>query len=414
MRSYLPALLLLALTAQTVLIAQKTTPTPPPSPAPSGGPSPIPIQGLDVYSHSLQRVIDDERMNTPEPPTNPVTIVEFGKTLAENRSASDAKLAAILSGFALTERANGARLSRWSTAFTGQKTRQVFVALADGSAFLPLPAEDIPATEPPSVVEQRRMVATFAKFLGETLPGLPNFRATRLTTYFEDRPPRQLSLSTDPGAADTLRNRPLHVVGTGRLKVAYVEGHEDTERNIGFDDANLYASRFTTAGEFGPILYGVMMDATQSKLAWARWESSADGPLAVFHFEAPKGKSHYSIKPPGSGNAQKQFVAYLGEIALHPSDGAVAWLSVVARPAPEDAMAEANIAVEYGRVEIGQRVYTCPVHGVALSKVPLVAARTAKQNLPVPLQTQLNDVSFQQYHVFRGDLHIAQDSKAQP
>ena len=157
-----------------------------------------------------------------------------------------------------------------------------------------------------------------------------------------------------------------------------------------------------------------MMDATQSKLAWARWESSADGPLAVFHFEAPKGKSHYSIKPPGSANAQKQFVAYLGEIALHPSDGAVAWLSVVARPAPEDAMAEADIAVEYGRVEIGQRVYTCPVHGVALSKVPLVTARTTKPNLLVPLQTQLNDVSFQQYHVFRGDLHIAQDSKAQP
>jgi hypothetical protein len=57
------------------------------------------MQGIDAYSHSLQRVIDNERMNTPEPPTKPVTIVEFENTLAENRIASDAKLAAILKIF---------------------------------------------------------------------------------------------------------------------------------------------------------------------------------------------------------------------------------------------------------------------------------------------------------------------------
>jgi hypothetical protein len=77
-------------------------------------------------------------------------------------------------------------------------------------------------------------------------------------------------------------------------------------------------------------------------------------------------------------------------------------------------LAEADIAVEYGRVEIGQRFYTCPVHGVALSKVPLHAARGAKQDQATALQTQLNDVSFQQYHVFRGDLHITQGISAQP
>lgn len=408
--------LVFVLMAQTVCLAQKTTPTPPPSPAPPQGfdPSPVPMQGMDTYTRSMQRVIDEELMNTPEPATKPVTVAEFEKVLADNRNAGDAKLAEILAGLSLTERANGERVSRWKAKFPGQKTREALVALADGSAFLPLPAEDIPTASQPSIAEQRRMITAFGKFLSKTLPGLPNFRATRSTTYFEDRPPRQLALSTDAAAADPLRNRPLHVIGTSKLKVAYVEGHEDTEKDSGFTDEDRYASRFTTAGEFGPILYGVMMDAVQSRLAWARWESGADGRIAVFGFEAPKEKSHYSIKPPGSTKHGNLFVAYRGEIGLRPSDGAVVWLSVVARPAPDDAMAAADIAVEYGPVEIGEHTYTCPVHGVALSKVPLGAGGAAKKNQPPALQTQLNDVSFEQYHVFRGEMHIAKDDQARP
>jgi hypothetical protein len=353
-------------------------------------------------------------MNTPEPATKPVSIADVEKTLADNLRSGDEKLAAILAKLSLTERANAARLSRWNAKSPGPQTRQVLMALADGSAFLSLPAEDIPEASAPSLAEQRRVVAEFANFLSSALPGLPNFRATRLTTYFEDRPPRQLPLSTDAAAAEALRSRPMHVVGTSRLQVAYVEGHEVTERSSGFEDANLYASRFSTAGEFGPILYGMLMDAAQSKLVWARWESSADGPLAVFRFDAPKEKSHYSLKPPGAIKLQNQFVAYRGEMAVHPSDGAIVWLSVVASPTPGDTLAEADIAVEYGRVEIGQRFYTCPVHGVALSKVPLLTARGPKQDQPVPLQTQLNDVSFQQYHIYRGDLRIIQGTPTQP
>jgi hypothetical protein len=415
MKPHLLTMLLMVLTARSVCLAQKTpTPTPTPPSGSSGGATSSPVPSPPVDYNSLQRLMDEERMNTPEPDAKPATIAEVEKTLADNRRSGDGKLAAILTKLTLTERANAARLSRWNSESPGAQTRQALLALAGGSAFLPLPAEDIPAAPAPSIAEQRRMITAFAKFLSGTLPGLPNFRATRLTTYFEDRPPRQLALATDPAATDPLRNRPMHVVGTSRLQVAYVEGREVAARYSGFEDPTLYASRFTTAGEFGPILYGVMMDAVQNKLVWAGWESSADGPLAVFRFDATKEKSHYSLKAPGAAKLQSQFVAYRGRIAIRPSDGAIVRLSVVASPASDDALAEADIAVEYGRVEIGQRFYTCPVHGVALSKVPLHAARGAKQDQATALQTQLNDVSFQQYHVFRGDLHITQGIPAQP
>ena len=412
MRPHVLTILFVAFAAHSVSIAQKA-PAPAPPSGSSGSYTSVPLPSPPVNYSGLQRLEDEERMNTPEPAAKPVTIAEIEKILADNRRSGDGKLVAILTSLTLTERANSARLSRWNAQFAGTQTRQALLALADGSAFLPLPAEDIPAVPAASIAEQRRVIKAFAEFLSATLPGLPNFRATRLTTYFEDRPPRQLTLSTDPAASDPLRNRPMHVVGTSKLQMAYVDGREVLEKDDGFEDAKLLAARFTTAGEFGPILYGVMMDALQSKLVWERWESSADGSLAVFRFEAPKEKSHYSVKPPGA-KLQNQFVAYRGEIALRASDGVIERLAVVARPAQDDALSEANIAVEYGQVDIGQHSYTCPVHGVALSKVPLALARAKKQDQPMALQTQLNDVSFEQYHVFRGDVRITAGAVAHP
>ena len=73
---------------------------------------------------------------------------------------------------------------------------------------------------------------------------------------------------------------------------------------------------------------------------------------------------------------------------------------------------KANILVEYGPVEIGGKTYLCPVKSVSISQAqPLLHAlqmqdfRTANmtqdtQNLPGSLQTLLNDVAFEQYHVF--------------
>ena len=202
----------------------------------------------------------------------------------------------------------------------------------------------------------------------------------------------------------------MHVVGSSRIQVAYVGGHEVEEKKSGFDDPGFDASRFTTAGEFGPILYGVMMDAARSTIAWSGWESGNDGLLATFRFDNPKDKSHFSLRPPGIPGSANQFVAYAGEIAVNPADGMIMRLSVMARPEPGDTVATANIEVEYGRVEIGQHVYICPVHAVALSKVHVQGVRPPGPGQAVPLQTQINDVVFEQYHVFRGDPHIVQNA----
>jgi hypothetical protein len=84
-------------------------------------------------------------------------------------------------------------------------------------------------------------------------------------------------------------------------------------------------------------------------------------------------------------------------------------LSVVARPEGDDGTAAADIQVEYSRVEIGQRFYICPVHAVAMSKVRLRNVASTKPSQQVPLQTQINDVVFERYHMFRGDPRVVEE-----
>lgn len=411
MKSHLSAGLLLFF-ALCPSWAQKS-PAPPPSPHVTNYPAsslPEPSKYPDAYD--LQRRLEQEQRKLVEPAAKPVTIAELEGTLAANRDASDAKRAAILSGLLLTERVTAARLTRWNAAFTGSKTHEVLMSLADASAFKALPAEDVPAAAAPSLTEQKQMMVRVGNYLSKVFPSLPNLIATRRTTFFEDHPSQDSLPSTVPGSGPALRSWPLHVAGTSKIQVTNVNGHESTEK--GSLDVASYASRLTTVGEFGPILYGVIMDAAHSNLAWAGWEPGNEGLLAVFRFDAPNEKSHYSLKPPGSTKGESQFVAYRGEIAIRPSDGVIVRLAVEAHPAPGDALANANIVVEYGPVEIGGRVYMCPVHGVALSRVPLHVKGQTEQTEAGLFQTQVNDVVFEQYHVFRSDSRVVLEAAAEP
>jgi hypothetical protein len=65
------------------------------------------------------------------------------------------------------------------------------------------------------------------------------------------------------------------------------------------------------------------------------------------------------------------------------------------------------IMVLYGPVDLGGRTYICPLKGIALSLAsevqPSLGAR--EEDFP-PLQTLLNDVVFEQYHLYRADSHV--------
>ena len=169
----------------------------------------------------------------------------------------------------------------------------------------------------------------------------------------------------------------------------------------------------TTSGEFGPVLGTVLLDAAQGRLAWRRWEMDGASRRAVFHFSVAAEKSHFDVGfcciLRGRGEAPvafHQLVAYDGEFAIDPSDGTILHVSLKATGLKRtDPIAQARIIVQYGPVELGGRTYICPLKGVALS-VGLEVRSTGPITPNAPLQTLLNDVAFEQYHVTRSSVRV--------
>jgi hypothetical protein len=74
---------------------------------------------------------------------------------------------------------------------------------------------------------------------------------------------------------------------------------------------------------------------------------------------------------------------------------------------PTDPLIEANILIEYGPIVLDGKTYICPVRGVAVS-VGSGIRFVSQQGQPLPrlLETSLNDVAFERYHLFHADARI--------
>ncbi len=354
-----------------------------------------------------------------------VTVAELEQTLAAVHALPDAEVAMQLSDLELTERLSTARLDRLETDLPGKKSRQALMILADTSAFLDPPAAEIPSQAPPDLTTQQKILALTVNYVTQTLHQLPNFFATRVTRSFEDTP----AVKLDIGAGDINPNaayHPIHLVGDSRVTVSFRDGHEVLEKT----KLDPLVRNLDTAGVFGPILATVLVDAARSKLAWSHWEQGQSGLQAVFSYEVPKEKSHYTITydsvpiDPAPCNITKQtfskVVAYHGEMAVDPGSGTILRLVLLADLKPDEfAPSKSAIEVEYGQVSIGGKPYFLPVKSVTSSLGHYLFIRGAGGvescswlAVTRAFQTSLNDVAFENYHVFRTDARVLTESEA--
>jgi hypothetical protein len=86
-----------------------------------------------------------------------ITVEQLEQVLTAVQGKPDGEVAQVLSGLELTERLSTVRLSHWNGQLPGRKSERALVALADESAFLDLPAAEIPATAVPDLEAQHRM-----------------------------------------------------------------------------------------------------------------------------------------------------------------------------------------------------------------------------------------------------------------
>ena len=354
-----------------------------------------------------------------------VTVEQLERLMTAAHGKPDAKVAQQLVNLELSERLSLAQLTRLEADSPGPESRQALVALADASAFLDPPAAEIPSTPPPDAATQRQIVALAVDYASKTISRLPDLFATRDTIRFEDTPPMQLDTGAVSGTFTPYR--PLHPVARSSDVVFYRDGKEvvDSEASKEKDQrSESAASGLTTWGVFGPILTTVLVDAARGTMSWSHWEQDAAGPWAVFTYAVPKPKSHYEVnyccvQGDNQYRVFKQLSGYHGEIAIDPAKGTILRLTVVAELGKADPILKADILVEYGPVEIGGATYICPlksvsislaheqdVHAVRMQRFSATMVEQNNQDIPKPMQTLLDDVAFEQYHVFRAESTI--------
>ena len=273
------------------------------------------------------------------------------------------------------------------------------------------------------------------------MPRMPNFFATRDTTRLQSvKAGQDVQLDTSEGMPASFRNEPIRtepfrLIDTSQANVLFRDGKEVIEPAEDKKRKSDKVEGLTNWGEFGPLLAVVMSDILGGKLGWLHWEKAPDGPLAVFRYKIEKDNSHYVVRyccAPSADPRKADYETvppYHGEFAINPQTGAVRRFTIQTEPAPNLLIKRADIAMEYGPVEIGGASYICPIksisfsHAVSLFYAPAsvvpASPRSHSNGIRVfhpPEATAINDTAFTSYHMYRADIRIVPESpdKATP
>lgn len=355
-----------------------------------------------------------------------VTVEQLRGEVGSFGKKSDAKAAERLYDLQLTERLSANKLAGFEATLPGPESRRALVALADQAEFLDPPPAEIPNQPAPSVAQQREIIARSIDSVRDTLNRLPNLFANRDTIRFEDVPPGLRDESTDT----MVPYQPLHPVSRSMETLLYRDGQEEIQKQAAQPSgSNPVPFGMVTSGEFGPIFPVVYGDLPKGNLRWSHWEQGENGPESVFRFDVPKAASHYRVEFCCiRGQLFQEFRAYHGELTLEPANGTILRMTLIADPEKGSEIAEAELMVQYGPVELGGKKYFCPVRSISVSRAPGEIERIAPVHQRIlsmsqatspneagegaPLQTMLNEATFENYHLFRADAQILSASNS--
>jgi VWFA-related protein len=345
--------------------------------------------------------------------SQPVTVAELEQMLSRQSSEhkSDSSIAQELSKVTLKEELTAPVLERIKASDKpGRQTAQALELLADESALLDPPAAEIPADPKPDMAAQNAMFSGAINYVVKTLHHLPDFLAVRQTRSFDDNP----FVVGHTGYAPVT---PMHFVGTFQSDITYRGGKEviEAEQIAAKRKNEPGPAGLTTWGEFGPVLGTVLADSMKGRVTWSRWEQTASGRLAVFHYTVPAEASHYHVdyccawqqlSTQSTGQPTLSYhgtPGYHGELYIDATTGVIMRLTLEAELDSTAIIRRAAISVQYGSIEIGGSDYICPTRSVAISQVMDRPGNVMGDSLPV---IRVNETTFAGYHRFGATMRI--------
>jgi len=344
------------------------------------------------------------------------SIDQFEKMVTTAHGKRDKEVAQLISPFHLTQRLSQARFEKLNSELPGKQSRQALLAMADESAFLDLPSTDLLSRPVPSRSIQGQILLRASEFVAGTISKMPDFIATRTTTRFQDV--KETFLPEEP---TVVANRRFRIIDRTVATAVFRNGKEiDQATNENKPGKDISAKTgLDSWGEFGPLLGVVVTNLLNGKIAWIHWEPTADGPAAVFRFEVSEDKSNYTVRYccDRIGGSRKRITltpAYHGEIAVNPVTGAVLRIALMTDLKPDVVLKRADTVIEYGPVDIGGHTHICPIKSASISTENPQVIKGIPDSISWlgPRIIAINDVEFDHYHQFRGEVRIVPDNYA--
>jgi VWFA-related protein len=331
-----------------------------------------------------------------------VAVRQLDGMLAAARAAgaSDDAIANKIAHLDLKERLTRATLARFSSGF-GQRTAAALELLADRSAFLDPPADEIVPGEPPSPADLHAMIERAQAYTLAYVKDLPNVVCSRIVSRFDDPGAHghgQLRLWDTLTGELTVRDgaESFHIQNAGLITATAngAGGYEQTPNDV------------MTSGEFGSILAELFVAHTA--FVWHRWEKLDGKRVTVVGYSVPREGSLFTVswccKADDRGlHRFSQRAAYEGEMTIDPASGAVLRVTQQAVGlSAEFPVKRTWTAVEYLPMTLGGGSFLLPAKSVTFME--------ALWPMTGRFVHYLNRSEFRDYHKFAAESDLAFDT----
>jgi hypothetical protein len=299
----------------------------------------------------------------------------------------DRKVAAYLKKVNMREQLTAGQVEDLQAYGVGPRTLEALEALRDASRSLapPPPVQPVPAPPaipPPSLEEQRQIIAQVRDYALNYTKRLPDFICTQVTRRYAD--PSGLEFWQ---RLDTLTTKLSYFDQKEDYKVVLVNNQPT---DISYDKLGGSIS----SGEFGTMMREIFEPETEAQFTWTRWATLRGRRVHVYEYRVSQPKSKWRIDYQRS----LQYVpGYRGLIYVDRDSLSVARIRLEAEGMPASfPINQASIELDYDTVDIAGAPYVLPLkHTMRMREAKLLIK---------------NEVEFRMYRKFGAEAVITFDT----
>jgi hypothetical protein len=330
---------------------------------------------------------------TPAMAATKMTVDQLKQTLIEMKQSgkSDEDVATRLKQVDLTEELTHSAKTGLLQYLPGDLSTEQMLIIQGRSAFLPPPADNVPATAAPDAAAQKAILAKASDYLTKTFGQLPTFTASKMISRYQDD---VTNTSSSPGLTV---NGPNSYTKLADADTERVETEKGVEKPGEKEKTNWGQNGQVSPPGPIPALPVLFQEASDGgKISFERWQIVEGKTAAVFTFAVDKKKSRYDVAyccfpktdtatgvaamgtfAPVPGEIQsvtsyrpfKKTVSYHGELCVNPEDGTILRVTTFAELKPTDYVHQEAVRSDYSPVVVDGKEYVLPLDSFTVNEV---------------------------------------------